>query len=337
VKALVVCTGGGIGDVLLATPMMRALHSRYDEIVALTTFGRGGILRGNPDISEVWFDEGNVWKMSRRIAAAHFDASITTWATMRTALLPYLGGVRTRVGQTRRLYSGLFTHRIAVRSEFGDRTTHWTRILLDFSRALECDIADATPVFVVDSQARAEAHAALEALGVRPPFAILHPTRGISERRPWPTQRLGEAGKALGERLGVRILVSGSERDRAITEDVARLSGGVSLAGKMSLAAFAATAQRARCVVAMDSGPMHLAAAVGAPTVGIFAMQCDEPDRWAPLGPRAATVRATYPCPPGHRKENCPDFACVRELSIENILKAVDGLLSAVHDLRRPS
>jgi ADP-heptose:LPS heptosyltransferase len=305
---------------------MRALRSRYGEVIALTTRGRGEVLRCNPDLAEVWFDEGSVWAMSRRIAAARFDASVTTWATARTALLPVLGGVPKRVGQARRLYSGLFTHRVAVRSESGDRATHWTQILLDFARALECDVADATPVFVVDAQARAEADAALVALGVREPFAILHPTRSVSTYRSWPAQRLGELGKALGERLDVCVLVSGTEADRAIAEDVAKISGGVSLAGKVSLRAFAAVAQRARCVVAMDSGPMHVAAAVGAPTVGIFAMQCDEPDRWAPLGPRVAVVRASYPCPSDHRKETCPDFACVRELGVEGVLKALDAL-----------
>ena len=137
-KALVLCTGGGIGDVLLATPVMRALRSRYDEVIALTTPGRGEVLAWKSRYrGGVWFDEGNVWEMSRRIAAARFDASVTTWATARTALLPFLGGVRTRVGQARRLYSGLFTHRVAVRSELGDRTTHWTQILLDFAREVQ--------------------------------------------------------------------------------------------------------------------------------------------------------------------------------------------------------
>jgi len=86
----------------------------------------------------------------------------------------------------------------------------------------------------------------------------------------------------------------------------------ISVAGATTIGAFAALAETARAVVAMDSGPMHVAAAVGAPTVGIFALQSDEPDRWAPNGPRVAVVRPTYPCPPGHRKETCPDFACVR-------------------------
>ena len=68
---------------------------------------------------------------------------------------------------------------------------------------------------------------------------------------------------------------------------------------------------------------MHVAAAAGAPTVGIFALQSDEPDRWAPLGAHTAVVRATYPCPPDHRKETCPNFAFVRALDIPGILAAV--------------
>lgn len=98
--------------------------------------------------------------------------------------------------------------------------------------------------------------------------------------------------------------------------------------GATSIGTFAALAERAAAVVAMDSGPMHVAAAVGAPTVGIFALQSDEPDRWAPQGARTAVVRPSYPCPSGHRKETCPDFACVRELNTAAILRALDGLLA---------
>jgi ADP-heptose:LPS heptosyltransferase len=72
---------------------------------------------------------------------------------------------------------------------------------------------------------------------------------------------------------------------------------------------------------------MHVAAAVGAATVGIFALQSDEPQRWAPRGRRTAVVRASYPCPAWHRKETCPDFACVRRLDEDAVIAALDGLL----------
>jgi lipopolysaccharide heptosyltransferase II len=328
VKALVVCTGGGVGDVLLATPVMRALHTRYEHVVALTTPEHRAVLLGNPDLTDVWTDDGNAAALAARIAAVRFDASLVTWATLRSALLPFLARVPTRVGQARRLYSALFTRRVVVRSEAGDRTTHWTQILLDFARALDCDVADSAPVFVVDDAARSAAREVLAAAGVSEPFVVLHPTRGISASREWPTQGLGRLGDALRTRLGATVVVSGSAADRRVAEAVAAQCGGISLAGATSLRAFAAIAQRARCVVAMDSGPMHVAAAVGAPTVGIFALQSDEPDRWAPLGARVTVVRPSYPCPPEHRKETCPGFACVRELDVAAIAGAAEALLA---------
>jgi ADP-heptose:LPS heptosyltransferase len=72
---------------------------------------------------------------------------------------------------------------------------------------------------------------------------------------------------------------------------------------------------------------MHVAAATGAATVGIFALQSDEPDRWAPLGPRTALVRASYPCPPAHRKETCPDFACIAALDVPRVVATLGGLI----------
>jgi len=329
-KALVICAGGGIGDVLLATPVMRALHARYDDVVALTTRAHAAVLQGNPDLAEVWHDDGVPFaSQSGRIAAYGFDAAVVTWATLRSAALPLAGRIPLRVGQARRLYSALFNRRVTVRSELGDRTTHWTQILLDFARALDCDTSDALPFFATSPQAREGAAQLLRAADVAEPYAVLHPTRGIAgHRERWPVTRLGELGRALGETLGCRVIVSGASSDAPIADEVASIAGtgAVSLAGRTTLAEFGALAKGARAVVAMDSGPMHVAAAVGAPTVGIFALQSDEPDRWAPLGPRTAVVRPEYPCPPGHRKETCPDFACVANLDIARVLEALESL-----------
>ena len=327
-KALVICTGGGIGDVLLATPAMRALRSRYDGVVALTTPAHREVLEAQTFLDDVWFDDGGFAALSRRIAAARFDAAIVTWSTLRSAALPFAGRVPVRVGQARRPYSILYDQRVVVRSELGDRTTHWTQVLLDYARALGCDTDDATPTFPLTSAAAAEAERIVAHVPLLQPFVILHSTRGIAAANArWPTQGLAALGRALRDATGCTLVVTGSANDREIAERVAAEAGGVSIAGRTSLGAFGALAARARAVIAMDSGPMHVAAAVGAPTVGIFALQSDEPDRWAPLGPRTAVVRATYPCPPSHRKETCPDFACVAQLDVARILAALGGLL----------
>jgi ADP-heptose:LPS heptosyltransferase len=331
VSALVICSGGGIGDVLLATPVMRALRERFGDVVALTAPAHRDVLANDPELADLWVDDSSFARQAKRIAAARFDAAVVTWATARSAALPLAGGVPIRVGQARRSYSLAFTHRVRVRSEFGDHTTHWTQILLDFARAIGCDTADTTPRFVVPDGARASVAATLRGVGVSAggKYIVLHPTRGIAEHRErWPVTRLAELARGLGATYDARVIVTGAPGDRPIAASVAEGGDALSLAGRTSLAEFGALAEGALAVVALDSGPMHIAAAVGAPTLGIFALQSDEPDRWAPLGPRVAVMRATYPCPPGHRKETCPNFACIEALEIPRVLAILDSLLA---------
>jgi ADP-heptose:LPS heptosyltransferase len=323
-RALLVAAGGGIGDTLLAGVVARALRAKYAQVDAV-------VLPAHADLAS------HVPSVERAVALGdplpeRYAAAVVTWATLRTALLPWRARIPVRVGQARRLYSPLFTHRVVVRSELGDRTTHWTQILLDYARAIGCDAPDATPEFAVRDDERAAADTLLRVHDVRGPFHVLHPTRGLSAHRArWPIAGFLALARRLVARDGVPVLLTGSRDDAEIAHAIAdgAGSGVTSVAGATPIGVFGALAEKARAVVAMDSGPMHVAAAVGAPTVGIFALQSDEPDRWAPRGRRVAVVRPTYPCPLGHRKETCPDFACVRELDETAVLAALDGLLVA--------
>ncbi|HEV7179167.1 MAG TPA: glycosyltransferase family 9 protein, partial [Candidatus Baltobacteraceae bacterium] len=103
-------------------------------------------------------------------------------------------------------------------------------------------------------------------------------------------------------------------------------SEAVSIAGSTGIGAFGALAARAHAFVGITTGAMHVAAAVGAPTVGIFPFQSDFPERWAPLGARTAIARASYPCHPGDTKESCPDYACIASLDVPRIIAAAESL-----------
>lgn len=322
-RALLVAAGGGIGDTLLAGVVARALRARFAAVDAVVMPAHVSLAERVPAIDRVVPLGG---ALPERYAAA-----VVTWATLRTAWLPFAAGIPVRVGQARRLYSALFTQRVLVRSELGDRSTHWTAILLDYARALGCDLPDPRPEFAVRDDDRSGAEALLRVHDVTGAFYVLHPTRGLSAQRArWPVDVFANLARVLAARDGVPILITGADGDAPLADAIAQRAGRgvIPIAGATSIGVFGALAARARAVIAMDSGPMHIAAAVGAPTVGIFALQSDEPDRWAPKGARTAIVRPTYPCPPGHRKETCPDFACVRALDEQRILSALDGLLS---------
>jgi ADP-heptose:LPS heptosyltransferase len=325
-RALLVAAGGGIGDTLLATVVARALRGRYAHVDALVLPVHTEVVERVPDIARVFALDGSALEIGRRIGRERFAASVVTWATLLTAEIPFVARIPVRVGQARRLYSRLFTHRVVVRSELGDHATHWTQILLDYARAIGCDTPDPRPALVPTPEDERDAAALLRVHDIGADFALLHPTRGLSAQRSrWPIEGFVELSRALARRERLPLLVTGSREDASIAHAIADASArsALSIAGATTLGVFAALARRARFVVAMDSGPMHVAAAAGAPTVGIFALQSDEPDRWAPLGLRTAVVRASYPCPPEHRKETCPDFACVRALDVDAIVAAV--------------
>lgn len=334
-RALLYCAGGGIGDSLMASLAARALRTRYEQVDALTLPAHRQALARVPDVDEVLVDEGtDETRLAERLRERGYAACIVTWATARTARVAQNAGIPVRAGQARRLYSWRFTHRVPVRSEAGDVTTHWSQIVLDYARALGCDITDSVPRFVTTAEDDAQAAQLRKSLDLRSgQFVILHPTNAIaSQRGVWPATGWARLARSLRERFDAPVLLSGADADGAINASIVRESGGegvIDIAGKTSIGAFGALARDARLFVGITTGSMHVAAAVGAPTVGIFPFQTDTPERWAPIGAHTAIVRASYPCRPGERKETCPDYACIANLDVPRILSAASALLSA--------
>lgn len=329
-KALVYCGGGGIGDSLMASLVARALKEAFAHVDALTLPGHAAALERVPDFDAVLVDDGRPEAaLAGNLEARAYDAAIVTWATARTARVPQLANIPVRVGQSRRLYSFRFTHRVDVRSEDGDVTTHWSQILLDYARALGCDTNRPYPAFAPTAGDDEEAQTLLNEVDAGR-FAVLHAANAAAtQRNIWPTGGWARTARALADSLGVRVLLTGSEADRGITAAIAAESGATDIAGRLSIGAFGALAARSTVFAGISTGTMHVAAASGAPTVGIFPFQTDTPERWAPLGERTSIVRATFPCRSGERKETCPDYACVEALDTPRIVAAARSLVKA--------
>jgi ADP-heptose:LPS heptosyltransferase len=331
-KALLYCAGGGIGDSLVASVVARALHEKFERVDALTLGGHKSALERVPDIDDVLVDDGgSETELASELAVNGYDACVVTWATARTANVAAKAKIPIRVGQARRLYSSRFTLKVPVRSERGDVATPWSQILLDYARALGCDTTSIDPLFVPTSDDSDEAEALLQQRDVRD-FIILHPTNAVaSQRSIWPTRGWAALARSLAETFDLPILLSGAPNDKTINEAIVQQAHDDRVhdtAGALGIGAFGALAQKARAFVGITTGTMHVAAAVGAPTVGIFPFQSDVPDRWGPRGPRTTTVRASYPCHPGDTKERCPDYACVANLDVPRVIAALATLLS---------
>jgi ADP-heptose:LPS heptosyltransferase len=167
---------------------------------------------------------------------------------------------------------------------------------------------------------------------------VVHPTSGW-RLKTWPIERWARVASRLGEHLQAPVLIAGERRDRALLEEIVDRAGdGPRAVDGLSIAALAALHARARLVVGIDSGALHLAALVGAPVIGLFGPF--GPGRFAPIGPpdRVGAVWRRLPCSPCGSLDAPPcgatqEPACLTAISAEDV---VDAALGLALDLRRP-
>jgi ADP-heptose:LPS heptosyltransferase len=178
-------------------------------------------------------------------------------------------------------WSNPFVLRLGARTTAGsrtddaaplDRSIRYVYFQPEIARYLEiAGLVGAPPVTLTPSVAVTARDLAEAAELLEPsPFAVLHPGAGTLRRR-WPPESFAAVGDALAA-LGIRVIVSGSGDERPIVEAVCRAmrAPSVDACDALSIGGLAGLLSRAEVVVSNDSGPLHLAAAVGAPTVGIY-------------------------------------------------------------------
>ena len=343
-RALVVHTGGGLGDVLLSGPVVDTVQAAGYAVDFLARSGTSQALTGHPNIEKLWvidskdpqgLAEMRAWAL--KLKERRYDVCFLLWSTTRWAWTLYLAGIPVRVGQDSRLaYSFLFTHRVRVRSEHGDEESHWTDILLDYPRRVQMEPVEVKPRFYIPEAAKREAGRLAESFQfkeLKGPLLGFHSGKGLqlSPTR-WPVAHFALLAQTLQSELQARLVLTGGPNEVEIVAEVAkRLSlPFVNLAGQTELPVLAALQENMDAFVCPDSGPMHLAAAVGTPVVGIYALDEDFPQRWAPFGLGHQIVRPPRPaCPPGCIKPNCPNFQCYLKVEPALVVEAVRRALAA--------
>lgn len=343
-RALIIHTGGGLGDVLLSGPVIDTLSGAGYQVDFLARKATSPAVATHPNLSELLTIEGKdppnfreIRRWAARLRERKYDLGMLLWSTTRWAWTLYLSGIPKRLGQDSRLmYSFLFNKRVRIRSEHGDEESHWTDVLLDYPRA-----AGLTPVPAKLSLPLSQEHLdTAQALIAEADFGTLqgpligfHSGKGLPlgpER--WPTGHFTALADSLQKQLGARLVMTGGPNEVELVESIASELDApyLNLAGKTDISGLAATAQACDVFVCPDSGPMHVAAAVGTPVVGIYALDEDFPKRWAPFGVEHRVIRPPRPaCRANCKKPTCPDFKCYLKVTPESVCSAVQELLTA--------
>ena len=152
-----------------------------------------------------------------------------------------------------------------------------------------------------------------------PPFIAVSPV-AFWETKLWEDEKFALLGDRIQMELGATVVLTGGNAEPL--EKIRKLmkTKALNLGGKTSLRELAALYKRAKIVVTTDSGPMHLAAAVGTPVVALFGPT--DPVRTGPYGPGHRVIRTGISCSPCLRKY-CPHPRCMTEITVEEVFKAV--------------
>lgn len=321
-----------LGDSVITIPAVRALKALFPSASI------GMITPEN--LAELWECEDSVnhvisfrrptglgekARLIRRIRLARYDLGILFPNSFESALWLYLGGVRERLGYSTCARGFLLTRGVAEAPSGG----HQVQRYLDLVRTLGPVRSESLPSIGVPARLRSWARDLLEKerIEVGIPLIGINPGSTYGSAKCWPEERFAGLVRILGEKAGAAVLVVGGQRERALGDRICQGARGriLNMAGRTTVMQLAALVELCAVCVSNDTGPMHLACAVGTPVVAIIGST--DPEATGPLG-RSVIVRRRVECAPCLKRECPTDHRCMNGISVEEVFKAVETAVS---------
>ena len=327
---LIIIAPNWLGDAVMATPLVRAIEERFPgarvavacrRYVAAIFENGGGRRRLVVYGADGVRARGAAVRRSRPTGG--FDACLVAPPSFAAAIVSLASGAKRRIGYGGQWRSALLTDALP---EADYRRGHLSRAYVALLERLAGEtIADVPLPEVAPSDGWRGTVSRL--CGDRS-YCVLAPGAAYGAAKVWPRLRYAELARRLAGTEGLAVFVVGGEAERAEAERLASEAGAGarSLAGALSLGELLAVLRGAAVVAGNDSGPVHAAAALGAPTVAVFGPTSVE---WtSPRGRAVRIVRAAAECAPCFRRE-CPrgTLECLERVSVEDVHRAVVSLL----------
>lgn len=272
---------------------------------------------------------------ARRLRESRFDLAVLFPNAFRAAAIVWAAGIPERWGYAHDGRGVLLTKAAPpAHRPFG---RHQAYYYLDLLRHLDIETGEPDTRLNLTRSMRESASTLLRAHGATPGQALVgvHPGATNSSAKRWIPKRYAEVADQLAASHDARILILGGAGEEAIAEEIGtHLSAApISLAGKTSLAELMGLLGELSILISNDSGPMHLASALGVPTVAVFG-PTDERET-GPLGRASRVVRRQVECSPCLLKE-CPiDHRCMERVTVEEVYRASLDLLEGKSSRQR--
>jgi lipopolysaccharide heptosyltransferase I len=337
---------GALGDIVHAIPVAAALRRAFPaaRIDWLVSAKHREILDLVPVIDRrlVVSDRGDgVGGISLVMAVgelrrARYDAAIDLQGLLKSAIVARLSGARRVIGfsakYARESLARFFYTDVHDPGGEGMYATSETRHVVDINLGLltPLGLSQQVPEFPLDQPDSSAARAALEQTGGR--YVLLNPGAAWPNKR-WPAERFGLLASTLRERRELKSLVLWGPGERTLAEEVvAAASGAAVMSRPTSVADVVALARGASVMVSGDTGPTHIAAAVGTPLVGIYGPT--RPERNGPWRRDDETVSRAGMCQCRHLRQCRSKRMCLLDIEVAEVLSAVERRLTAAEQSR---
>jgi heptosyltransferase II len=353
-----------LGDAVMTTPALQRLRERFPQahITLLTHEKLAALWQPHPSLdASIAFSPGEgPWSVAGRLRALDFQAALVLPNSLRSALEVWLARIPRRIGLARPGCNWLLTHRVsprpgqirmsrrsagevrrlirlsadkppsaAHRPEAGK--AHQVHDYLHLAAAMGASPETLPPRLEIRPEEVQEARQAL--LPGHPPVLLgLNPGAEYGPAKRWPARNFAAIARGISGKLGNCLwLALGTAGDWELCDQIAREAEGrvLNLAGKTSLRQLMALLKLCRVVLTNDTGPMHVAAALGTPVVVPFGSTSPElTGPGLPGDSRHRLLKSGAPCSPCFRRE-CPiDFRCMVGITVEQVFKAVWQVVS---------
>ncbi len=341
IRKVVFIRFSSLGDVVLATSAVRSVKARFpqSEITFLTKQIYRPLLETHPDIFRVEGIEtarsrSNLWSLARLCRSlGPFDVVVDLHQSIRSRLSRRLIPASRRIGYRKQILLRRLWALGLLREKMQLERRHVVDRYLEALRPLGVDPNPLCPEIFIDPEEIESAAEFLRSKGVRDPrrTAVLFPGAKWPNKR-WVTEGFSAVGEQLRSEMGLEAILAGDAADIDCARKVWQgMSGEVTdITGETPLRQLAAILKLARVAVGNDSGPGHIAAAVGTPVVAVFGPTA-EVFGFTPRGERVGVVSLPLDCRPCtiHGGSGCRrgKRSCLEDIGPENVMEAVRAVL----------
>lgn len=347
IERIIVRSANWIGDAVMTTPALERLRSSFPKshIALLATPRTAGLFEGSPFVDEIIEyrrrEEGAraFLRTMKLLRARRFDLALLFQNAFEAALLAWMGGARLRIGFAEQGRSLLLTHRLHRGSRHRNRHQihDYLDIVAECERVflggnLKSQISPHLPHLIASQTQRRAAASLLQSRGIESgsrPLVALNAGATNSRAKCWPEDRFTALADQLVDALNAQIVFIGaaSERDGAerIIQRMKR-RGAINLAGETSMTELIGALDTCDLLVSNDTGPAHISAALGRPTLTIFGPTNEF--ETAPMGPRAELIRAEGIECARCMLRDCPiDHRCMTRIAPQEVFERALKLL----------